>query len=137
MDDREQQRKIRHRLAVLQRRAGDRRGLRPHERPVRQPSSRRRHAHLAQDPRQPHTRTHQRQRGLARRRPITSEAHHIDHHEHGGPADITNLASLCRPCHKDVHNHQRAIDTPADGRPRLRPPEPTGTDPPVPALLGD
>ena len=58
-----------------------------------------------------------------------TEAHHIAHHEHGGPTDIPNLASLCRPCHKDLHNHQRQIDTPADGRPRLRPPEPTGTDP--------
>ncbi len=64
--------------------------------------------------------------------PEHTEAHHIDYHEHGGPTEVPNLASLCRPCHKSLHNHQRQIDIPPDGRPRLRPPQPTGTGPPEP-----
>ena len=61
-----------------------------------------------------------------------TEAHHIDHHEHGGLTDIHNLASLCRPCHTSVHQHHRRIHTPPDGKPRLQPPQPTDNDPPPP-----
>ena len=64
--------------------------------------------------------------------PEHTEAHHIDHHHSGGPTEVPNLASLCRPCHRELHNHQRQIHTPPDGRPRLRPPEPSGTSPPMP-----
>ncbi len=59
---------------------------------------------------------------------LTSEhtqAHHIDYYENGGLTEIPNLASLCEPCHRDVHTHGRKIHTPPDGRPRLRPPAPT------------
>ena len=56
-----------------------------------------------------------------------TEAHHINHYNNGGPTDIANLASLCRPCHKDLHQHHRKITTPPNGRPRLQPPEPTNT----------
>ena len=65
---------------------------------------------------------------------LTSEhtqAHHIDYFEDDGPTDIPNLASLCEPCHQDLHNHHRKIRTPPNGRPRLQPPEPRNTDPPV------
>ena len=65
---------------------------------------------------------------------LTSEhtqAHHIDYFENDGPTDIPNLASLCEPCHQDLHNHKRRIATPANGRPQLQPPEPRNTDPPV------
>ena len=65
---------------------------------------------------------------------LTSEhtqAHHIDYFEHGGPTEVPNLASLCEPCHRDVHTHGRKIHTPPDGRPQLQPPEPRSTDPPV------
>ncbi len=65
-----------------------------------------------------------------------TEAHHIRYHEQGGPTDVPNLASLCRPCHKDLHNHQRQIHTPTDGRPRLRPLGPTTTTPPEPIGAG-
>ena len=55
---------------------------------------------------------------------LTSEhtqAHHITYYENDGLTDIANLASLCEPCHKDLHQHDTKIDTPPDGRPR--PPE--------------
>ena len=57
---------------------------------------------------------------------LTSEhtqAHHITYYENDGLTDIANLASLCEPCHKDLHQHDTKIDTPPDGRPRLLPPE--------------
>ncbi|WP_419945105.1 transposase [Candidatus Poriferisodalis sp.] len=54
-----------------------------------------------------------------------TEGHHIDRYETGGLTEIPNLASLCRPCHKDLHQHGRQIETSPDGRPRLQPPEPT------------
>ncbi|WP_420623737.1 HNH endonuclease [Candidatus Poriferisodalis sp.] len=63
--------------------------------------------------------------------PEHTEAHHIDYHEHGGPTDIPNLASLCFDCHSSLHQHHRQIHTPPDGRPRLQPPEPQGTGPPA------
>ncbi len=64
---------------------------------------------------------------------LTSEhtqAHHIDYFENDGPTDIPNLASLCEPCHQDLHNHNRKMHTPPNGRPQLQPPEPRNTDPP-------
>lgn len=51
-----------------------------------------------------------------------TEAHHIRYYEHNGNTDLPNLASLCRTCHTQVHQHHRNINTPADGRPRLQPP---------------
>ena len=57
-----------------------------------------------------------------------TEAHHIHHFNNGGPTDIPNLASLCRPCHESVHQHHRRITTPPDGKPRLQPPVPTDTE---------
>ncbi|WP_419553123.1 HNH endonuclease [Candidatus Poriferisodalis sp.] len=63
--------------------------------------------------------------------PEHTEAHHIDYHEHGGPTDMPNLASMCWDCHTDLHQHHRQIRTPPDGRPRLQPPEPEGTGPPA------
>ena len=64
---------------------------------------------------------------------LTSEhtqAHHIDHFENGGLTDIPNLASMCQPCHGDLHARDRKIHTPPDGRPRLRPPDPRNGNPP-------
>ncbi|WP_420626101.1 HNH endonuclease [Candidatus Poriferisodalis sp.] len=63
--------------------------------------------------------------------PEHTEAHHIDYFENGGPTEIPNLASLCFDCHSDLHQHGRQIETPPDGRPRLRPPEPHSTGPPA------
>ncbi|WP_419921800.1 HNH endonuclease [Candidatus Poriferisodalis sp.] len=64
---------------------------------------------------------------------LTSEhtqAHHIQYYEHDGRTDVPNLASLCEPCHRDLHQHDRPIHTPPDGRPRIRPPtQHTGRDP--------
>ena len=65
---------------------------------------------------------------------LTSEhtqAHHIDYFENGGLTDIGNLASMCEPCHLDLHAHDRPIDTPPDGRPRLLPPEHDNSGPPA------
>lgn len=67
---------------------------------------------------------------------LTSEhtqAHHIDHYNNDGPTDIPNLASLCEPCHQDLHNHNRKIHTPPNGQPRLQPPEPADSHLPVQA----
>ncbi len=64
---------------------------------------------------------------------LTSEhtqAHHIDYFENGGLTEIPNLASMCRPCHRDLHTRGRKIHTPPDGRPRLQPPEPRNASPP-------
>ncbi|MDE0133213.1 MAG: HNH endonuclease [Acidimicrobiaceae bacterium] len=66
---------------------------------------------------------------------LTSEhtqAHHIDYFEDGGLTEIPNLASMCQPCHRDLHTHNRKIHTPPNGRPRLRPPEPADSDLPGP-----
>ena len=49
-------------------------------------------------------------------------AHHDRPWAHGGPTDIPNMASLCRTCHKLVHDHHWQIHTDHTGRPRLRPP---------------
>ena len=51
-----------------------------------------------------------------------TQSHHIQYFEHGGHTDIPNLASLCEPCHRDLHQHDHDIYTPTDGRPRIRPP---------------
>ena len=59
-----------------------------------------------------------------------TQAHHIDYYDNGGLTDIANLASLCEPCHKDLHTRGRKIRTPSDGRPRLQPPESRSSDPP-------
>ena len=64
---------------------------------------------------------------------LTSEhtqAHHIRYFENDGLTEIPNLASLCEPCHRDIHTHERRIHTPPDGQPRLQPPEPRSCDPP-------
>ncbi|WP_420624377.1 HNH endonuclease [Candidatus Poriferisodalis sp.] len=64
---------------------------------------------------------------------LTSEhtqTHHIQCYEHGGETVIPNLASLCEPCHRGLHQHDHRIDTPPDGRPRIRPPtQPSGREP--------
>lgn len=60
-----------------------------------------------------------------------TQAHHIDYFENDGLTEIPNLASLCEPCHRDVHTHERKIHTPPDGHPRLQPPETRNSDPPV------
>ena len=39
------------------------------------------------------------------RPPNHCDAHHIDHHAHGGPTDTTNLALLCRHHHGIIHRH--------------------------------
>ncbi len=65
---------------------------------------------------------------------LTSEhtqAHHITYYENDGLTEVPNLASMCGPCHSDLHAHSRKIHTPPDGRPRLQPPEPRNADPPV------
>jgi len=64
---------------------------------------------------------------------LTSEhtqAHHIEYFENDGLTEVPNLASLCEPCHRDVHSRERKIHTPPNGRPRLQPPEPRNADPP-------
>ena len=53
----------------------------------------------------------------------TTHAHHIRFWSHDGPTDIPNLATLCPSCHDLVHDHNWHIHTPADGHPKLRPPE--------------
>ena len=60
-----------------------------------------------------------------------TQAHHIDYFENDGLTEIPNLASLCEPCHRDVHTHDRKIHTPPDGHPRLRPPKPRNAGPPA------
>ena len=60
-----------------------------------------------------------------------TQSHHIEYFENGGLTDIGNLASMCEPCHKDLHQHERQIDTPPDGRPRLMPPEHDNSGPPA------
>lgn len=62
---------------------------------------------------------------------LTSEhtqAHHIDHYGNGGLTDIPNLASMCQPCHRNLHTHGHKIHTPLNGRPRLQSPEPRDTE---------
>ncbi|WP_419552828.1 HNH endonuclease signature motif containing protein [Candidatus Poriferisodalis sp.] len=65
---------------------------------------------------------------------LTSEhtqAHHIDYFENGGLTEVPNLASMCWDCHTDLHQHDRKIHTPPDGRPRLLPPAPNSNGPPA------
>ena len=67
---------------------------------------------------------------------LTSEhtqAHHIQYFENNGLTEVPNLASLCTPCHKDLHQHDTKIHTPPDGRPRLVPPEHHHTQSPAAA----
>ena len=62
---------------------------------------------------------------------LTSEhtqAHHIDHYGNGGLTDIPNLASMCQPCHRNLHTRGHKIHTPLNGRPRLQSPEPRDTE---------
>ena len=64
---------------------------------------------------------------------LTSEhtqGHHIRYYENGGLTEVPNLASMCEPCHQDLHNRSREIHTPPDGRPCLAAPDPASTDPP-------
>ena len=66
---------------------------------------------------------------------LTSEhtqAHHIQYFENNGLTEMPNLASLCTPCHKDLHHHDTKIDTPLNGRPRLQPPSEFDTATPAP-----
>ncbi|WP_419841070.1 HNH endonuclease [Candidatus Poriferisodalis sp.] len=56
-----------------------------------------------------------------------TQAHHICHHEHGGLTEIDNLALLCEPCHRHLHQHHRTITIGPNGKPQLQPPQ---TDPP-------
>jgi hypothetical protein len=60
-----------------------------------------------------------------------TEAHHIDFYENDSLTEIPNLASMCQPCHRDLHTHGHKIHTPPDGRPRLQSSEPRNADPPV------
>ncbi|WP_420626895.1 HNH endonuclease [Candidatus Poriferisodalis sp.] len=65
---------------------------------------------------------------------LTSEhtqAHHIDYHKKGGLTEVPNLASMCWDCHTNLHQHDRKIHTPPDGRPRLLPPTPNSNGPPA------
>ena len=52
-----------------------------------------------------------------------THAHHIRFWSNHGPTDIPNLATLCPSCHDLVHDHNWTVTTPADGHPKLRPPE--------------
>ena len=65
---------------------------------------------------------------------LTSEhtqGHHISYYENDGLTEIPNLASMCEPCHQDLHNRSRKIHTPPHGRPRLAPPDPQDNDSPT------
>ena len=62
-----------------------------------------------------------------------TQAHHIDYFENGGLTDIPNLASMCWDCHSDLHQYDRQIHTPPDGRPRLLPPQHAGPPARAPA----
>ncbi len=53
-----------------------------------------------------------------------TQPHHITHHQHGGLTEVSNLASLCEPCHHNHHTQNRTITTPPDNKPRLHPPAP-------------
>ena len=41
---------------------------------------------------------------------------------------IYNLASMCQPCHRNLHTRGHKIHTPLNGRPRLQSPEPRDTE---------
>ena len=58
----------------------------------------------------------------AHRRASASQAHHLEHWEHGGPTDLDNAALLCRYHHQLLHREgwQGRLD--ARGRPEYRPP---------------
>ncbi len=52
-----------------------------------------------------------------------AQAHHIRFWEHGGPTEVPNLALLCHTCHDLVHERDYEVHIPADGHPKLRPPD--------------
>ncbi|WP_420443389.1 HNH endonuclease signature motif containing protein [Candidatus Poriferisodalis sp.] len=60
-----------------------------------------------------------------------TQSHHIDYFENGGLTEVPNLASMCWDCHTDLHQHDRKIHTPPDGRPHLLPPTPNSNGPPA------
>ena len=51
-----------------------------------------------------------------------THAHHIRYWSDGGPTEIPNLASLCPPCHKLVHERDWQVQVAADGHPKVQPP---------------
>ena len=51
-----------------------------------------------------------------------THAHHIQHWSNGGPTNISNLASVCPPCHKLIHDHNWQIHIPPNGKPQLTAP---------------
>ena len=67
------------------------------------------------------------------------QGHHIRHWAQGGPTTLTNLALLCRPHHRAVHEEGYEVDREPDGELRFRRPDgrPLPEVPPSPAVAGD
>ncbi|ELY95178.1 HNH endonuclease [Natrialba hulunbeirensis JCM 10989] len=57
----------------------------------------------------------------------TLQAHHIVPRSAGGPDELENLLTLCRPCHGVIHQHNNAFDDVRDDAPLF--PERTAPDP--------
>ncbi|ADD04077.1 uncharacterized protein Nmag_0490 [Natrialba magadii ATCC 43099] len=57
----------------------------------------------------------------------TLQAHHIVPRSAGGPDELENLLTLCRPCHGVIHQHNSAFDDVRDDAPLF--PERTAPDP--------
>jgi hypothetical protein len=55
------------------------------------------------------------------RPPAWTDGHHIIHWSDGGPTELDNLVSLCRPHHRAVHEQGWRIHI-ADGRAAIEPP---------------
>jgi 5-methylcytosine-specific restriction endonuclease McrA len=55
------------------------------------------------------------------RPPAWTDGHHIIHWADGGPTELENLVSLCRPHHRAVHEQRWRIHI-ADGRAVVEPP---------------
>ncbi len=55
------------------------------------------------------------------RPPAWTDGHHIIHWSDGGPTELENLISLCRPHHREVHEQRWRIHI-ADGRAVVEPP---------------
>ncbi|WP_419841742.1 HNH endonuclease signature motif containing protein [Candidatus Poriferisodalis sp.] len=53
-----------------------------------------------------------------------TQPHHITHYQHGGLTEVSNLASLCEPCHHNLHTRHRTITTAPNNKPRPDPPAP-------------
>ena len=56
------------------------------------------------------------------RQPIWCDGHHLQHWVDGGPTSLENLALLCRPHHRMVHEEGWALQRKRDGRFELSPP---------------